>query len=102
MHCPRCGAVLEEEDGLARRCAPGAMRLSEHLTRALDDCYVKNVRAPREGRLPFRVGGTWYCPGCGVMLEEPSVGEVRCPACKRSLVEFIRHLVELHPHKDAR
>jgi hypothetical protein len=98
MHCPKCGVMLVEESGQPKRCAPGDMWLSEKLAGALRECYVENVRSPRERPFPARVGGEWFCPGCGIKTTEESVGDVRCPQCKRSLAEFIHALVELHPH----
>ena len=98
MHCPKCGVTLVEESGQPKRCAPGDMWLSEKLAGALRECYVENARSPRERPFPARVGGEWFCPGCGVKTAEASAGDVRCPQCKRSLAEFIHALVELHPH----
>lgn len=80
------------------RCERGEMSLSKALQQALLDCYSKETRRPEERRFGFRVGGQWFCPGCGVATTEED-GFVRCPRCTRSLNEFIPQLVELHPHR---
>jgi hypothetical protein len=97
MHCPKCGVILVEEAGLPNYCEAGDMSLSKKLGDALRECYVDNVRSPRERPFPARVGGTWFCPGCGIEAAEESHGNVRCPQCLKSLAEFIDALVELHP-----
>ena len=63
------------------------------------------TRTPREvvftyGGKPHAIGGDWFCPGCGVPTQELTPGALRCPACSRSLVEFVHSLIERHPHFD--
>ena len=99
MHCPRCNAVLTEREGKPSRCDPGQMDLSQDLERRLRECYVDNLRAPRSEPLAYRVGGSWFCPGCGVRALESTPGDLRCPSCQKGLAEFIYSLVELHPHE---
>src|SRR5262245_13418083 len=99
MFCPRCGIALTDTPGRPLECQPGEMPLSADLERRLRECYVDNGRLPRSEPLPFKVGGSWFCPGCGIRATEPRPGDVRCPSCGRALAEFIPPLVELHPHR---
>jgi rubrerythrin len=68
------------------------------LERRLLEYYLEGGTA-RTTPLPFRVGGDWFCPVCGVKASEGAPGDIQCPSCERSLVEFIHALVELHPHR---
>ena len=92
MFCPRCGEELTEVNG-ELQCEPGEMGLSPKMRRHLSECFVEKSRAPKEIALGFRVGGTWYCPGCGVRVEEEA-RRVACPIGSRSLNEFIWRRVE--------
>lgn len=97
MYCPKCGDVLTETpEGIV--CQKGNMQLSAHLSNQLEECYVKGARKPRDFRFGFQVGGTWFCPGCGVQIVEQE-GTLSCPKCRRSINEFVRELVELHSHR---
>jgi phage FluMu protein Com len=97
MFCPKCGNELVRV-GESLTCIEGKMVLDHFLEKRLTECYVSRVDTPRERRFSFQVGGTWFCPGCGVAAVE-SDGFVRCPECKLLLNEFIPRLVEIHPHK---
>ena len=99
MFCPRCGRVLAESPGGETRCEAGDMGLSKSLDRALRECFVIKSRQPSEGPVGCEVGGDWFCPGCGVQAREDLPGDVRCPACHKSLAEFIHVLVEIHAHR---
>lgn len=80
-------------------CRRGDMPLSPRLSAAFVDRYVLKSRAPAEHRrAAVRWGGVWYCPGCGVRLEERD-GSVACHECGQSLNEFLYELIEVHPHK---
>jgi uncharacterized Zn finger protein (UPF0148 family) len=96
MYCPKCGNPLEKIKG-ELTCVAGGMGLSQSLEQSFHDCYVSQVRKPNESTFKGRVGGKWFCPGCGVPLVEES-GAIRCPTCKRSLNEFLRPLFDTHPH----
>ncbi len=96
MYCPKCGDVLDESDA-GVQCLKGQMALSQHLARRFKECFIFKSDEPRNLRFDFKVGGEWFCPGCSVKMAEED-GYVRCPQCELSLNEFIRHLVELHPH----
>jgi NADH pyrophosphatase NudC (nudix superfamily) len=97
MFCPKCGEELTEVNG-ELKCEPGEMGLSPKMRRDLGECFVERSRAPKEMTLGFRVGSTWFCPGCGVRMEVEE-GRVACPLCSSSLNEFIYELIELHPHR---
>jgi len=88
LFCPRCGVPLEHRAGKPLRCVPGDMELSANLERGLRECFLDGARTPQSRPLRFKVGGVWFCPGCGVR-EEVVDGDVRCPRCRRSLNEFI-------------
>ena len=98
MFCPKCGDTLVEKNGVLT-CVRGNMPLSPKLNRDFHDCFATNTRQPRESHWKNRIGGAWYCPGCGVRTTEEEPGVVRCPSCKRNLGEFLLHLIELHPHR---
>lgn len=104
LHCPKCGDVLAEKDGHFV-CLGGRMEFAPELEQRLRECYVEQTRKPRDfvfsyaGR-PARIGGDWFCPGCGVAAKESTPGDLRCPTCSRSLVEFVYSLIERHPHFD--
>jgi hypothetical protein len=100
MYCPKCGDLLEQINGVWT-CRRGDMPLSDHLSAALVDRYVLKIRASEHRPAPFRWGGVWYCPGCGVQAQERD-GLVACHECGESLNEFLYELIELHPHKDMR
>lgn len=99
MFCPKCGDTMVERNGVLT-CVRGDMPLSPKLNQDLHDCFVANTRQPIEKQhYNYRIGGTWYCPGCGVLTTEDETGAIRCPRCKRNLREFMHHLIELHPHR---
>ena len=98
MYCPKCSDVLEVGANGALSCKRGGMDLSKHLERQLRECYVERIRVPRDDPFAVEIGGQWFCPGCGVRAVETHPGDLRCPRCRYSLREFIRELIELHPH----
>ena len=62
-------------------CVQGQMPLADELARRLNDCYASQVRRPRDvvyqyNGCPHPIGGTWFCPGCGVRLREDSPGDL--------------------------
>ena len=86
-------------------CVRGQMGLAQELELRLRECYVTQTRRPQDrvfnyGGKPHGIGGDWFCPGCGVAAQELTPGDLRCPVCSRSLVEFVHALIELHPHFD--
>jgi tRNA(Ile2) C34 agmatinyltransferase TiaS len=103
LFCPKCGAALAKTVDGHFECKRGRMPLAHHLEQRLIECFVTEARRPREPSGvykagPPKIGGTWFCPGCGVMTTESTPGDVRCPKCSRSLSEFVYALVERHPH----
>jgi hypothetical protein len=96
VFCPKCGDVLSEDPDIG--CLRGGMPLSAALNEELVACFQAGTRKPSTRPLPFPIGGSWYCPGCGVSVLESQPGNLRCDRCHRCLNEFIRALVELHPH----
>ena len=99
MYCPKCGDPLKRRSSGELTCERGTMGLSQQLERELTECFVARTRAPRSTPLPFRVGGSWFCPGCAVPMVETEPGLLKCFKYDLSLGEFIHELVELHPHR---
>jgi rubrerythrin len=80
------------------------MPLSQVLQKRLIECYVDHTATPKAvpftyNSKPHPVGGDWFCPECGVKIEETSPGEVKCTICGHYITEFIYQLIERHPHK---
>ncbi len=99
MYCPKCGDLLRRDANGELICDRGEMGLSRALERGFQECFVDRTRVPRTDPFSFEIGGVWWCPGCGVLAEERSRGDLRCPACGVSFREFLVHLVEVHPHR---
>lgn len=96
MLCPYCGAHFQRIDG-ELTCLAGNMPLAPRTESRLSSAFVERTWTPSAEALPFRVGGRWYCPGCGVrMITEAH--DVRCPRCALHLNEFLVELIELHSH----
>lgn len=79
------------------------MILASALADTLRECYEAQMRQPKHAIFtyngkPHPIGGTWFCPGCGVSIPENSPGDLTCPECSRSVVEFVYALIERHPH----
>jgi hypothetical protein len=96
MFCPKCGEELTDVDG-DLTCVTGDMQLSPRMRDNLNECFVEKTRMPKDF-VNIRIGGTWFCPGCGVRMEAEG-GRVVCSRCSRSINEFIFDLVERHPHR---
>lgn len=73
------------------------MPLAPHTAGRLFAAFVERTTMPSAEPRRYRVGGRWYCPGCGVrMITEPH--DVHCPRCTLHLNEFLVELIELHSH----
>ncbi len=96
MFCPKCGGALTAtRDGTTLECVPGEMQLSLALRTGLVEVFVERRRSAR--RVDYRIGGEWFCPGCGVPMV---VGDgAQCPRCREHLDEFVHSLIERHPHR---
>src|SRR5262245_14180425 len=99
MYCPKCGEALTRRHDGELTCERGEMGLSRNLERGLQECFVDRIWVPHDAAFSVEIGGAWWCPGCGVRAEERNRGDLRCPSCGVSLREFIRPLIELHPHR---
>ncbi len=73
------------------------MELTLDLNRRLIECYITEIRQPKEMRFTFGIGGLWFCPGCGEPITETG-GYLCCSHCKRNLGEFVWALMEHCPH----
>jgi hypothetical protein len=98
MYCPKCGEALKANpDGLY--CQSGDMYLSQYMEQRLINCFVFKTEVPSSIRFRVKVGGKWFCPECGIRLNEVD-GYIRCSKCHRSINEFVHQLIELHPHRN--
>jgi hypothetical protein len=108
MFCPKCGSLLTwRSDSYLKRdvfyCTPGDMWMSVNLTERLLERYGAQEPADEpEATPPYSVwwqgSRQYYCPGCGVRLQEGLI----CGRCGKSLRDLLRTLVELHPHEGER
>jgi hypothetical protein len=94
MFCPKCGEKLIQFRSMLY-CEKGNMQFSESLTNRFNECFGIKTSRPAENKFSFICGGTWFCPQDGSEMTEET-GFIKC---KISLNEFIRVLVETHPHK---
>lgn len=97
MFCPMCGEILQDSEGHLA-CVSGDMVFTRHMERLLREAFGNASGRTDNAPLKYRVGGTWFCPACGVSLAEND-GILGCSSCGRSINRFICHLVERHPHK---
>lgn len=93
-----CGEPLQVVEGRFT-CVKGEMVLTEHMEGLLREAFGSASGQTDNAPLKYRVGGSWFCPACGVALAEVG-GVLGCPQCGRSLNRFVYHLVERHPHQD--
>jgi hypothetical protein len=97
MYCPKCREVLQHSRG-TYKCLRGDMELSRNLADQLSACFVAKTEEPGEA-VTFKVGGQWFCPGCGIALKVEIPGTASCPQCGRTIGRSLMfQLVELHPH----
>jgi len=87
MYCPKCGHSLKEQHGVFF-CERSQMELSHFMAERLYSGFVSKTEKPEEFRFNkagHRFGGQWFCPGCGVPINEEELGAVRCPQYKRNI-----------------
>jgi hypothetical protein len=76
-------------------CIPGDMMFSPMMHQAMRERF--SVDSPRREEVQIgRQFARWFCPGCGVPLDESNC----CPQCGHSIRDQIYPLVETHPHSD--
>jgi hypothetical protein len=100
MCCPKCGDSLKEQGGVFL-CERGQMELSQFMAERLYSGFVSKTEEPEDfcfTKAGYCFGGQWFCPGCGVLMNEEALGAVKCPECRRNIGKYLRQLVELHPH----
>jgi len=64
------------------------MELSQFMAERLYSGFVSKTEQPEDFRIAdegYRFGGQWFCPGCGVLMNEETPGAVKCPQCKRNI-----------------
>jgi len=79
----------------------GEMLLTQQIANGLREAFIART-VPRKKPTPatFHSGGTWFCPSCGVPMQEISgTNGVVCPKCCGNLGLFLYWLIERHPHR---
>jgi ribosomal protein L37AE/L43A len=94
LYCPKCGDGLTKRDGIWH-CESGGLEFSASLGARLEARFKSCFKSGRKPEQPMRLG-LWYCPACGIPLNETT----ECRACGLSLHGMTRELIELHPHLD--
>jgi len=100
MHCPYCGDSLKEQNGTFI-CVGGEMELSKHAGDGIYESFILRSSPPKQP-VPstFRWGGHWFCPACGIEMEQTlNANGMLCPRCRGNLGPFIYELIEFNPHK---
>jgi uncharacterized paraquat-inducible protein A len=101
MFCPKCGSRFEVRDtkrGQYLYCSRGDMGLARKLQAIFERRYVDGEPQPPRPDFSQQIHGflhRWYCPGCGIRLDEHGV----CPRCRYHLRDLVYPLVETHGHK---
>lgn len=101
MFCPKCGSLLEvrhRHQSEYLYCPPGDMELAQAVRRILERRHVDGEPQTPKPQFSQQLHGflhRWYCPGCGVHLNEQ--GE--CPRCGYHLRDLVVPLIEIHPHR---
>lgn len=103
LYCPRCGELMHRKTDGELYCERGQMGLSEDMEERLISRFIERTNVSTRitftyGDRPHSVGGKWFCPGCGRPIVERSPGVLTCDDCGQSIVDFVYHLIELHPH----
>lgn len=94
LHCPKCAGLLEDIEGEL-----ACMNTKASLSRVASSKLREWASAPPEQkRLPYQIGGEWFCPACGSSCSETEPGLLVCSSCERSLAPLIRGFVEQFAH----
>jgi hypothetical protein len=95
MYCPKCDGFLEETPLGELKCTRVGWvysKLDSDLLKAQYGDLTSEVRPPIEREQESVC--CWYCPGCGLLLEDKV-----CPRCRRQLGgRLLYRLVERNPH----
>jgi hypothetical protein len=97
MYCPKCGAILEEDQRGWLRCSSGQLDFSIDVSRKLRATY--GVTVDSAVTTPDFSGRSWFCPACRTPIAKAAN---TCSACGISLGPIKFALIELHPHGDGR
>jgi rubrerythrin len=84
------------------KCIQGEMELTLDMATGLRQSFEDNPTSREDAtpKKPISGWSGWFCPGCGVPMEETSEPRnVKCPKCGRCLGKFVWALIEHHPHK---
>lgn len=95
MHCPKCSAFLEAAEGGTLRCSRVGWVYSEVDSGLLREQFGNqpSIAPPTADREQESVG-SWYCPGCGVLMREDV-----CPHCQKRIDgRLLYRLVERNQH----
>lgn len=91
MFCPKCGDELIIKDG-ELYCLRGDMYLSQNVREILEARYGEiSPREPSDYKLDHT---KWWCPGCGIKVNE----KLECSNCGKNYYDLLYPLVEIHPH----
>jgi rubrerythrin len=92
---------MEERNGTFV-CERGNMPLSPYIAKHLYAVFVSDAENSEDftpSKIGLKLGGTWFCPACGVQMTEKVVGDLSCPSCRRKMApKYVEQLIELHPH----
>ena len=90
MHCPKSGDVLKEQHGVFL-CERGQMELSPHIAERLYAGFVSKIEQPEDFHFTkpgYHFGGQWFCPGCGVLMNEEEPGGSGVPSADGTLASI--------------
>jgi acetone carboxylase gamma subunit len=95
MHCPYCNAELRESEHKGNlECSYKHSLFGPAISAKLKEIYGEH-KSSSDGNI-LEIKG-FYCPGCGVKLENEG-----CPICKLNLSKNMAfNLIEFNPHVKA-
>ena len=94
MHCPYCNADLL--GGRELKCSATGALFSQVVSDAFRNRYGQDrTVSSSPGTARSVTIGNWFCPGCGVPMQEH-----RCLTCGQEFDrQLLRSIIELNPHK---